>query len=89
MIIQIGGGQADLILPHSDINHWVSLLKADDINSDGVINSEDGYNVIQFGELHPGDIKYADIRGQNGDLTPDGVIDQNDEVDMVTLFIRK
>jgi TonB-linked SusC/RagA family outer membrane protein len=53
---------------------------ADDINSDGIINSEDGYNVIQFGELHPGDIRYADIRGQNGDPTPDGVIDQNDEV---------
>jgi TonB-linked SusC/RagA family outer membrane protein len=53
---------------------------ADDKNNDGVINSEDGYNITQFGELHPGDIRYADLRGQNGDLTPDRVIDQNDEV---------
>jgi TonB-linked SusC/RagA family outer membrane protein len=52
----------------------------DDKNSDGVINSEDGYNITQFGDIHPGDIRYADLRGQNGDLTPDGVIDPNDEV---------
>lgn len=49
---------------------------ADDINSDGIINSDDGYNIVQFGELHPGDIKYADLSGPNG--TPDGVIDAND-----------
>jgi len=33
----------------------------DDVNGDGVINGEDGYEVEQFGELHPGDIKYADL----------------------------
>lgn len=50
---------------------------ADDKNGDGVIDSADGYNVKQFGVLHPGDIKYADISGPNG--KPDGIIDANDE----------
>lgn len=45
---------------------------ADDKNGDGVINAADGYNVTQFGILHPGQIKYVD---QNGD----GKIDSNDE----------
>jgi len=43
-----------------------------DTNGDGIINEADGYNVEQFGTLHPGDVKYVD---QNGD----GVIDSNDE----------
>jgi TonB-linked SusC/RagA family outer membrane protein len=46
---------------------------SDDVNGDGVINSTDGYNITQWGTLHPGDIKYQD---QNGD----GKIDSNDEV---------
>ena len=37
----------------------------------------DGYNIAQFGELHPGDIKYADLSGPAG--VPDGKIDANDE----------
>jgi hypothetical protein len=45
----------------------------DDKNGDGVINSKDGYNIKQFGTIHPGDIKYADING-------DGVINQKDNV---------
>lgn len=49
---------------------------AEDINGDGVINTTDGYNVEQFGELHPGDIKYADLSGPEG--VPDGKIDAND-----------
>lgn len=48
---------------------------ADDLNNDGVINSEDGYNVTQFGVLHPGDIRYADIDG-------DGNIDNDDLVEI-------
>lgn len=44
---------------------------ADDKNQDGVINTADGYNVTQFGTLHPGDIKYAD-------LNHDGKIDSQD-----------
>ena len=44
----------------------------DDKNSDGIINAQDGYNVTQFGTLHPGDVKYADLSG-------DGKIDGNDE----------
>ena len=44
----------------------------DDKNGDGIINSADGYNVEQFGTLHPGDIKYADLNG-------DGKIDSQDE----------
>lgn len=49
---------------------------ADDINNDGVINSDDGYNVNQFGVIRPGDIRYADLSGPNG--VPDGVIDAHD-----------
>ncbi len=49
---------------------------AEDTNGDGIINSADGYNVEQFGELHPGDIKYADLSGPDG--VPDGKIDSND-----------
>ncbi len=50
---------------------------ADDKNSDGIIDAADGYNITQWGALHPGDIIYADISGPNG--VPDGVIDSNDE----------
>ena len=50
---------------------------ADDLNGDGKINSDDGYTVQQFGELHPGDIRYADLSGPDG--VPDGKIDANDE----------
>jgi hypothetical protein len=48
----------------------------DDMNGDGIINSDDGYNIIQFGDLHPGDIRYADLSGPDG--IPDGIIDSND-----------
>lgn len=51
---------------------------ADDKNGDGIINSEDGYNIDQFGAvLHPGDVKYDDISGPDG--VPDGKIDAWDE----------
>ncbi|WP_026210393.1 TonB-dependent receptor [Flexithrix dorotheae] len=50
---------------------------SDDINGDGVIDGDDGYNVTQFGVLHPGDVKYADLSGPEG--VPDGLIDANDE----------
>jgi len=53
---------------------------AEDTNGDNIINSTDGYNVTQFGTLRPGDIKYADLSGPNGDMVPDGKIDGNDEV---------
>jgi len=52
--------------------------ESDDINGDGLINSADGYNVIQYGDLHPGDIKYADLSGPDG--VPDGKIDSHDEI---------
>ncbi len=59
--------------------HSLGLFSTnDDKNGDGIINSSDGYNVTQFGELHPGDIRYEDISGPNG--VPDGIIDENDEV---------
>ena len=45
---------------------------SDDKNGDGVIDSKDGYNITQFGTIHPGDVKYADLNG-------DGKIDDNDE----------
>ena len=44
-----------------------------DKNGDGVIDSKDGYNVTQFGTLHPGDIQYQDTNH-------DGVINANDYV---------
>ncbi len=49
----------------------------EDKNGDGVINADDGYNIVQFGDLHPGDIKYADLSGPDG--VPDGKIDDNDQ----------
>ena len=58
--------------------HSLGLFKtADDINGDGVINSDDGFNIEQFGTVRPGDIRYADISGPEGQ--PDGKIDSNDE----------
>lgn len=58
--------------------HALGLFSTkEDKNGDGIINSDDGYNITQFGELHPGDIKYADIDGPDG--TPDGKIDSYDE----------
>ena len=51
---------------------------ADDKNSDGIIDTNDGYSVTQFGVLHPGDIKYADIGG-GPDGKPDGKINSADE----------
>lgn len=53
---------------------------SDDKNSDGIINSLDGYNITQWGVLHPGDIRYVDVSGPDG--TPDGKIDSNDEVEI-------
>jgi TonB-linked SusC/RagA family outer membrane protein len=50
---------------------------ADDKNGDGFINAADGYTVTQFGTLRPGDIRYADLGGPNGE--PDGKIDSYDE----------
>jgi len=50
---------------------------ADDVNGDGVIDAADGYTVEQFGELRPGDIRYADLSGPNG--VPDGKIDAHDQ----------
>jgi TonB-linked SusC/RagA family outer membrane protein len=51
---------------------------AEDINGDGIIDAaNDGYNITQWGVLHPGDIKYADLSGPAG--VPDGKIDSNDE----------
>src|SRR3546814_2905882 len=40
---------------------------ADDVNGDGIVDAQDGYNIQQFGALHPGDIRYADLSGPNGD----------------------
>lgn len=48
----------------------------DDKNGDGIINGDDGYSVRQFGELHPGDIRYQDLSGPDG--APDGIIDDHD-----------
>ena len=50
---------------------------SDDMNDDGIINAADGYEIQQFGDLHPGDIRYADLSGPDG--VPDGIIDSNDE----------
>ncbi len=50
---------------------------SDDVNGDGFINADDGYNIQQFGDLRPGDIRYADLSGPDG--VPDGIIDINDE----------
>ncbi|SEJ39539.1 TonB-linked outer membrane protein, SusC/RagA family [Dyadobacter sp. SG02] len=52
------------------------FTSAEDTNGDGVVGAADGYNVTQFGDLHPGDIKYADLSGPDG--KPDGLIDNFD-----------
>jgi TonB-linked SusC/RagA family outer membrane protein len=49
---------------------------AEDKNGDGIVGAADGYSVVQFGDLHPGDIKYADLSGPDG--RPDGLIDNFD-----------
>jgi hypothetical protein len=55
----------------------LGLFKSsEDTNGDGIVGSADGYNVVQFGDLHPGDIKYADLSGPDG--KPDGLIDNFD-----------
>jgi TonB-linked SusC/RagA family outer membrane protein len=53
---------------------------ADDKNGDGIINAADGYTITQFGVLHPGDVRYADLGGPNG--VPDGKIDSYDEAEI-------
>lgn len=45
---------------------------ADDKNGDGKITKEDGFPQQTFGDVRPGDIRYADING-------DGKIDASDE----------
>ncbi|OFY66063.1 MAG: SusC/RagA family TonB-linked outer membrane protein, partial [Bacteroidetes bacterium RBG_13_42_15] len=51
---------------------------SEDTNGDGIIDAaNDGYNITQWGVLHPGDIKYEDVSGPDG--VPDGKIDSNDE----------
>jgi len=62
--------------------HSTGLFQqSDDLNGDGIINAADGYNITQFGELHPGDIRYEDVSGPaSSDFKPDGKIDINDEV---------
>lgn len=58
--------------------HALGLFKtSDDKNGDGIINAADGNNIVQYGVLHPGDIRYADLSGPAG--KPDGKIDANDE----------
>ena len=58
--------------------HALGLFStAEDTNSDGIINAADGYNITQWGTLHPGDIKYEDISGPDG--IPDGKINSHDE----------
>jgi len=43
--------------------------ESDDKNSDGVIDATE-YPVAQFGTLHPGDLKYEDVNGDN-QITPE------------------
>jgi hypothetical protein len=63
------------------IEHYIKGL-SDDIEKKHVesLFSKGEDNITQFGTLHPGDIKYADLSGPNGDMIPDGIIDGNDEI---------
>ncbi|MDR0792379.1 MAG: TonB-dependent receptor [Chitinophagaceae bacterium] len=45
---------------------------SDDKNGDGVIQTSE-YPVVQFGDLHPGDLKYQDVNGDN-QITPDDIV---------------
>lgn len=45
---------------------------SDDKNNNGVIDASE-YPVAQFGELHPGDLKYRDVNGDNK-ITPDDIV---------------
>jgi TonB-linked SusC/RagA family outer membrane protein len=51
-----------------------------DLNSDGIIDEADGYDIESFADVHPGDIMYADLSGPDG--IPDGKIDVNDQIDI-------
>lgn len=44
----------------------------DDKNNNGIIEPEE-YPVAQFGELHPGDLKYEDVNSDN-QITPDDIV---------------
>jgi len=60
--------------------HSLGLFKTtDDKNGDGIINSTDGYDIAQFGTLHPGDVKYEDIDG-------DKTIDSDDIIPLGNNF---
>lgn len=58
---------------------------AEDIDNNGIIDAADGYEVTQFGELHPGDIKYADIDG-DGDIDNDDIVPIGNPVYPTTTF---
>lgn len=47
---------------------------ADDKNNDGIINSADGWDLVQWGTLHPGDIRYVDQNGDNKMNSDDEVV---------------
>lgn len=54
----------------------IGLFSTDeDVNKDGIIDANDGYTVTQFGTLHPGDVKYADLNN-------DGKINADDETEV-------
>lgn len=48
--------------------------------TDGIGVLKAGIPVPNFGPVHPGDLKYADLSGPNG--TPDGKVDANDITDI-------
>ncbi len=55
--------------------HAIGYFTYDDFNPDGSLKS--GIAVQPWGQVYPGDLRYADLSGPDG--VPDGKIDENDQ----------
>ena len=58
----------------------IGYFKESDFDASGKLLP--GIAAQNWAKVHPGDIRYADLKGQDGDAKPDGIIDANDRIAM-------